>query len=112
MVISSRTPEGEPNQCPVCGKHVRIDPSPLFGDAPCPNCGHLLWFYRLEAETRISTWEESSKLRLRLIEAIATRCSIAREKVTGDPRQLENLGMNSLDVVELVIQLEEEGFLQ
>jgi hypothetical protein len=79
MVISSRTPEGEPNQCPVCRKHVRIDPSPLFGDAPCPNCGHLLWFYRLEAETRVIAREESSTLRQRLIEAIASHCGIAQE---------------------------------
>ena len=23
---------------------IRIDPSRPPGDAPCPNCGHLLWF--------------------------------------------------------------------
>lgn len=44
MVISSRTPEGRPNQCPVCGSDVRIEPSDPAGDAPCPRCGHLLWF--------------------------------------------------------------------
>lgn len=44
MEPSSRTPEGEPNHCPVCGKEVRIEPSRPPGDAPCPHCGHLLWF--------------------------------------------------------------------
>jgi hypothetical protein len=44
MEPSSRTPEGEPNRCPVCGKPVVIDPSRPPGDAPCPHCGHLLWF--------------------------------------------------------------------
>lgn len=44
MVISSRTPEGDPNQCPICGHHVRIEPSIDTRDAPCPSCGHLLWF--------------------------------------------------------------------
>src|SRR5436305_5369278 len=44
MVISSRTPEGTPNRCPVCGSHLRIEPSDPAGDAPCPRCGHLLWF--------------------------------------------------------------------
>ena len=43
-MISSRTPEGEPNRCPVCGKRVAIEPSRQPGDAPCPHCGHLLWF--------------------------------------------------------------------
>lgn len=44
MTPSTRTPEGEPNRCPVCGAVVSLDPSRPPGDAPCPNCGHLLWF--------------------------------------------------------------------
>ena len=44
MVISSRTPEGVPNRCPVCGNDLRIEPSRPTLDAPCPHCGHLLWF--------------------------------------------------------------------
>jgi hypothetical protein len=44
MEPASRTPEGESNQCPICGNEVRIEPSRPPGDAPCPCCGHLLWF--------------------------------------------------------------------
>ena len=44
MTISSRTPEGAPNRCPVCGNSIRIEPSIPPGDAPCPRCGSLLWF--------------------------------------------------------------------
>src|SRR5688500_13749757 len=44
MVPSSRTPEGSPNRCPVCGNFLVIEPSQPLGDAPCPTCGHLLWF--------------------------------------------------------------------
>lgn len=44
MVISSRTPEGTPNHCPVCGNDLRLEPSSSTLDAPCPHCGHLLWF--------------------------------------------------------------------
>jgi hypothetical protein len=44
MTISSRTPEGRPNFCPVCGNVVRLEPSVPAGDAPCPHCGCLLWF--------------------------------------------------------------------
>jgi len=44
MNISSRTPEGLPERCPVCGKSIRVEPSLPPGDAPCPNCGSLLWF--------------------------------------------------------------------
>ncbi len=44
MHISSRTPEGEPNRCPVCGNALSLEPSRPPGDAPCPFCGTLLWF--------------------------------------------------------------------
>src|SRR5262245_18045329 len=44
MPPSSRTPEGEPNRCLICGYDIRIEPSVTARDAPCPNCGVLLWF--------------------------------------------------------------------
>jgi anti-anti-sigma factor len=44
MVISSRTPEGESQSCPVCGHENLVVASDPAGDVPCPNCGHLLWF--------------------------------------------------------------------
>src|SRR5262245_27634471 len=53
MNISSRTPEGMPNHCPICNADVCIEPSVLFGDATCPNCGHLLWFLHLQSTTYI-----------------------------------------------------------
>ncbi len=43
-MISSRTPEGQPNHCPVCGSHLTIEPSDPAREAPCPQCGNLLWF--------------------------------------------------------------------
>lgn len=44
MKPASRTPEGQPNRCPVCDHEVSIEPSAPPGDATCPYCGHLLWF--------------------------------------------------------------------
>ena len=44
MAPSSRTPEGQPQKCPVCGNPVIVEPSLPPGDAPCPHCGCLLWF--------------------------------------------------------------------
>lgn len=43
MPSPTRTPEGEPNRCPICGKSMVMEPS-LAGDAPCPHCGSLVWF--------------------------------------------------------------------
>ncbi len=54
MVISSRTPEGSPGSCPVCGHAVQLEPSDPAGDAPCPRCGHLIWF----------TWDDRGEARV------------------------------------------------
>ena len=64
MVISSRTPEGDPNQCPICGHHVRIEPSIDTRDAPCPSCGHLLWFAEHPSGAAIgrAEWNSSRQL--------------------------------------------------
>jgi hypothetical protein len=43
MTISSRTPEGSPWRCPMCGSYVRMEPSWPSGDATCSHCGTLLW---------------------------------------------------------------------
>jgi len=44
MTISSRTPEGQPNRCPVCRRRLRLSPSWPSADAPCPHCGSLVCF--------------------------------------------------------------------
>lgn len=44
MDSSTRTPEGRPNQCVICGKGLDLEPSDATGDVPCPHCGSLLWF--------------------------------------------------------------------
>jgi hypothetical protein len=61
MPISSRTPEGDPNRCPICGLDTRTEPSETpTRDAPCPHCGHLLWF-ELPDEEPPTLPERSSK---------------------------------------------------
>ena len=43
MCPSSRTPEGEPLRCPVCGARHRVDVANPPGDSVCPSCGAHAW---------------------------------------------------------------------
>ena len=54
-VISSRTPEGAPGECPVCGTSIWLEPSWPAGDAPCPNCGSLIWFDEEESRWTVDS---------------------------------------------------------
>ena len=61
MLPSSRTPEGNDNQCLICGHEVYIEPSVPPGDAPCPHCGALLWFPSVSSQDRKAAvlWQQS-----------------------------------------------------
>ena len=87
MTISSRTPDGEPNRCPICGNDLRLAPSNPAGDAPCPHCGHLLWW---------------------LNERFAQQLRAKGLTITPETSIVDDLRAESLDVVELVMELEEE----
>jgi hypothetical protein len=104
FTISSRTPEGSPNRCPVCQGEVRIEPSKLSGDAPCPNCGCLLWFVALSSNEQM--FFEHEKVRERIIEHLVNNLGVAREAL--ESRSLEELKIDSLDIAELMMELEDE----
>ena len=46
MLPSSRTPEGEPLRCPICGASHNVEVSRPPGDSVCPSCGAHAWFSR------------------------------------------------------------------
>ena len=108
MTISSRTPEGQPNHCPICDADVLIEPSPLFGDATCPNCGNLLWFLNLQSQPHVFPRSTSRRIRDRVIAIVASQLGVDREKITEDTSFINDLGADSLDTVELIMELEEE----
>ncbi len=66
MNISSRTPEGIPNRCPVCGKKLVLKPSGSAGDTRCSHCGHLLWFKDKEANevltVKLGPWRKMADM--------------------------------------------------
>ena len=65
MTISSRTPEGDFGNCPVCHQKVVVDPSTVpTRDASCPHCGHLIFFRNADwddVQRLIDIWEQRRK---------------------------------------------------
>lgn len=107
MTISSRTPEGTPHRCPVCGHGLRVEASLFFGDAPCPRCGTLLWFIQLGDDPRFFDWAETVELRERLIEAVAAYLGMKPEKLHAEPELLEKMELDSVDLMEIGLEVEE-----
>ena len=93
VTVSSRTPEGMPSECPLCGAKTNIEFSDPAQDAPCPNCGHLLW--------------ASSQLIHAVTQRYADALGTSPGAINADTR-FSDLGADSLDTVEIVMDLEEE----
>lgn len=90
-IISSRTPEGDFSRCILCGHQTHLEFSSPADDAPCPNCGHLLWRSREVFQT--------------LQGHLANSLQIDASQITPNfPIRSQS---DSLDTVELVMQLEE-----
>ena len=106
--IASRTPEGESNWCPVCQARVCIEPSRPAGDAPCPNCGVLLWFLPTSAGVSLYETEAVATLRDRINAMICADLGVNPQAVANPSSFIEDIGNDSLDVAELLMELEVE----
>ena len=92
MTISSRTPEGFPVRCPLCGAETQLEFSQPGGEATCPACGVLL--------------AKSAQLLAKLQKFLGEQLGVAPETISPQTK-LKAVGMDSLDAVELVMELEE-----
>lgn len=64
-----------------------VEPSYPSGDSCCPNCGQLLWWFR---------------------DRLSRQARVAPEQITLSSSFSDDIGADSLDIVELVMELEEE----
>lgn len=102
MEVSTRTPEGEPNKCPVCGHAICVEPSRPPGDAPCPYCGTLLWFTAEPTPRFVNAWEYGAELLKR--REIESGLAVLQSVVTYQPNDLAH--RQSLRQIERSIRTE------
>lgn len=98
VTISTRTPEGLPSRCPLCGAEARLEYAVTGDDAPCPECGYLLW--------------KSEQLLSKLQESLAHTLSVDASSLNVETSLIDDLKADSLDVVEFLMEFEEAAGLQ
>jgi acyl carrier protein len=107
--VSSRTPEGSPGRCPFCEREVQLESSLPFGDAPCPYCGSLIRFVNLGGELHLLDQAGERSLRRKLRRYLAEQLGVDERKIGDEIETLQQLKLDSLDTIELIMDLEEEG---
>jgi hypothetical protein len=88
-IAAAEFPDGLRAECPICRKLVYVNPSEPFGDAPCPNCGTLLFVAAAHRQVRIH--------------AATTVSDYVRQRL----QSVDLEAMDSLDLAELVMELED-----
>lgn len=89
MAPASRTPEGDPLRCEVCGAEQRIEYSNPPGDSVCPVCGAHAWFVEppvdeIETARRtirraVGSWEQMCRDRRPLDEVVNKLATTLRD---------------------------------
>ncbi len=100
-IISSRTPEGDWTECPICRHTNAIEPSTFpVADACCPNCGSYLRMVTGAASSKdialrryIAQFSDSECPRPEISESVSVRPRFARLGVheVTQPRELIGL---------------------
>ena len=76
MIISTRTPEGDPLKCVVCGNEHLVLSSHPPGDSVCPTCGSHSWIATKKFETKFPTAEV-----LQIVPAFIDKIRLSRSKM-------------------------------
>jgi acyl carrier protein len=93
MNDSSPSPEGILSHCPVCGTEVKREFGKPLEDARCTQCGHSL--------------KRSAEMFASIRQLLSESLNVPPDSITVHTR-MDSLGADSLELIELVMDLEEE----
>ncbi len=103
MAVSSRMP----GHCSVCAAAVSLQDQRAYGEAPCPSCGTLLWFRQDRGSFWLHDAQRAAALRKRVQAIVGKNLGVKPERLTDSSSFVQDIGADTLDIVELVMQLEE-----
>ncbi|MCC6417426.1 MAG: acyl carrier protein [Gemmataceae bacterium] len=107
MSTPARTPEATLNRCPLCHADATIEAAPRHGDAPCPRCSGQVWYARDSGGARLYDAATVASIKTRIAQILKDNLGANPETITYTTSFVEDIGADSLDIVQLVMALEE-----
>lgn len=80
----------------------------LFGQIACPQCSVKLWYIAAADSARFFEYETSKDLQNRAISFVAERMDLDVDELSANPALLNEQDTDSLETLELLMDLEEE----
>ena len=107
MPDSSRRPERAPGQCIICDAPISVEATQHYGETSCPRCGTAMWFCQDRAGLRLHDAVEAAAIRQRVQEIVGENLGVEPERLTDTSSFVQDVGADTLDIVEMVMELEE-----
>ena len=102
------TPAYRSNSCPHCENELAAEANTLFGDTQCPACDKKLWYLSAANEARFFDYEMSADHRNTTYSFVAERFEVDVSRLQDNPKILDELDIDSLEALEMLMDLEEE----
>ncbi len=96
------------DKCPHCDAAVPVSSPELFGDVQCPKCATRLLFLKSGRQASFLGYPEAERVRELLVNFIAEQLGVAKSDVRANASLVNDLGIDSLDALELVLAIDEE----
>ncbi|MEL6896813.1 MAG: phosphopantetheine-binding protein [Planctomycetota bacterium] len=97
-----------PVNCPSCSAVMDVSQEIFFGDAQCHTCNRGICYLNAPNETHVFPLEGNQALREEVIARIAEQLQAPVSEVVDNPHLLDDYGLDSLQILQLLVQLEEE----
>src|SRR5947209_6728789 len=105
--MTNPTPSRVPNWCPFCGALLAA-PSERSATVPCASCNRPLWFTRAPDGVWFHDPAAVAAIRERVVRVLSRNFGLDPQRITDAMTFTEDIGADTLDIVETVMELEEE----
>ncbi|QDT10586.1 acyl carrier protein [Planctomycetes bacterium K23_9] len=106
--MTSQSHQVTPNRCPLCESSVSVETTDFFGEIDCPDCNKRLWFLAAADSARFFEQATSGDLQQQAIQMIAEKFELDPQKLAGNPQLINDVDTDSLEALELIMDLEDE----
>lgn len=100
--------EGEGGACPKCKAKLSGDPLMFAGSVACTQCETGLWFLKLGIDDLFYVTADTADYRSHVMQVIGEKLNYPPDQIMDNQSLSTDIDYDSLEMIELAMELEEE----